>query len=376
MRKIKVLITIGNLNLGGAEKLVVNQLKNIDQAVFEPHLCTLFSVNQNNYSKDFLELSGVAYYRFYFKGPFDIFSWVKVWLFLRREKFDILCCHLFAANFIMRLLNLLIGIKTVFIFEHNIYWQKQRWKILADRWLAGKTAKIFVDSRAILNFTSQQEKISQDKFAILPYPIDLAAPKDYDAGKIKQEFGLPLNSFVVGSVARFVKQKGQVYLIKAAAKILKQIKRPDIYFLLVGYGPLEDELKKLAASLNIGSRVIISPAKDIKAVLPVLDIFVISSLWEGQPIAMLEAMAAGCPVVATKVGGVPEIIVDGKNGLLAEVENEGSLAEKIIRLAENREIGDSISEQAKLSVESYSLPLYIKKLEKYFIEAYKLRNKF
>lgn len=376
MSKIKVLIIIGNLNLGGAEKLVVNQLKNIDKAVFEPHLCTLFPADQNNYLKDFSDLSGAAYHRFYFKGPFDIFSWIKVFLFLRREKFDILCSHLFESNFIIRLVNLFVGVKTVFIFEHNLYWQKQKWKILADRWLSETTAKIFVDSRAILDFTAKQEKISQDKFAILPYPIELAEPKEHDAQKIKQDLGLPLNSFVVGSVARFVKQKGQIYLIKAAAKILEKTKRPDIYFLLVGYGPMEAELRKLADSLNVGSRLIISPAKDIKDILPILDIFVISSLWEGQPIAMLEAMAAGRPVVATKVGGVPEIIIDGKNGLLAEAEDEGSLAEKIIRLAENEEIRDSVSKQAGLTVGDYSLPLYIRKLEKYFIKEYNLRNKF
>ncbi|MFA6551620.1 MAG: glycosyltransferase family 4 protein, partial [Patescibacteria group bacterium] len=214
-----------------------------------------------------------------------------------------------------------------------------------------------------------------DKFAILPYPIELIEKKDYDAKKIKKDFGLPANSFVIGSVARFVRQKGQEYLIKAAAEILRQTKRQDIYFLLVGYGDREAELRQLIDDLNIKSRVIISAAKDIKAVLPIIDIFVVSSLWEGQPIAMLEAMAGGCPVVATKVGGVPEIIIDEQNGLLAEPKDENSLVEKIIRLAENEEIRDSISKEAKLTVGNYSLPVYIKKLEKYFIAAYEPRNK-
>jgi len=375
MSKIKVLIAIGNLNLGGAEKLVVNQLKNIDKTVFEPHLCTLFSANQNNYLKNFADLTGVAYHKFNFKGPLDIFSWVKIFLFLRAEKFDILCSHLFEANFIIRLINFFVGVKTVFIFEHNIYWQKPSWKIFADRCLARQTDKIFVDSQAILDFTSKQEKISPRKFAILPYPIELVEEKAYDREKIKREFGLPPDSFVVGSVARFVKQKGQIYLLKAAAKILEQAKRRDIYFLLVGYGPLEDELKKLTKTLNIESKVLISAAKDIKDVLPILNIFVISSLWEGQPIAMLEAMAAGCPVVATKVGGIPEIIVDKKNGLLIQAEDENSLAEGIIRLAENSEIRDSIKREAKLTAGSYSLPLYIKRLEEYFISGYKKNKK-
>lgn len=373
-KKIKVLFAIGNLNMGGAEKLVTNQLKNLDKKRFELHLCTLFPHGRHNYADLLAGLPDVSYRQFHFKGPRDMVSWLKVFLFLRRQRFDIICTHLFEANFIIRFLNLCLGVKTVFIFEHNIYWQKQWWKILADKWLAKKTAKIFVDSQAILDFTAKQEKINREKFAILPYPIELIEKKDYNVSKIKQEFGLPPDSFVVGSVARFVKQKGQIYLLKAAAKILEKIKQPNVYFLLVGYGPMEAELRQLAQSLNIKSRVIISSAKDIKEVLPIIDVYVISSLWEGQPIAMLEAMAAGRPVVATKVGGIPEILVAGKNGLLAEPKDENSLAEKIAALLEDKVLGASLGQEARLTAAGFSLPVYIKKLEEYFISEYEARK--
>ncbi|MDO8443233.1 MAG: glycosyltransferase family 4 protein [bacterium] len=375
MIKIKVLFTIGNLDIGGAEKLIINQVKNIDRERFEPHLCTLFSTGQNNYSDLLSRSLNTPYHEFYFKGPWDVVNWIKVFLLLRREKFDIFCCHLFESNFIIRVANLFTGAKPVFIFEHNIYWQKQWWKILADRFLVRKTAKIFVDSHAILNFTSEQEKIDKNKFAILPYPIELTDQKNFDRARIKKDLGLPPNSFVIGSVARFVQQKGQIYLIKAAAKILNEIDRQDIYFLLVGYGKMEAELRDLVDELKINSKVIISSAKDIKNILPVLDIFVISSLWEGQPIAMLEAMAAGCPVVATKVGGVPEAITEGKNGLLAEPKDSDSLASKITRLVEDNKLRDSIAKEGVVTAQEYGMPVYIKKLEKYFIDEFKSKNK-
>jgi len=375
MKKIKVLFTIGNLDVGGAEKLVVNQIKNIDKDKFEPHLCTLFQGDPNNYIEVFSSIPGVTYHEFLFKGPWDIISWVKIFLLLHREKFDILCCHLFESNFIIRLLNLLTGVKTVFIFEHNIYWQKQWWKIVADRWLAKKTAKIFVDSQAILNFTSNQEKISKKKFAILPYPIDLTEHKKIDPAKVKKDYDIPSDSLVIGAVARFIEQKGLIYLIKAAAKVLHDTKRSDIYFLIVGYGNKEDELKKLVEDLNIGSRVIIGSARDIREVLIILDVFVISSLWEGQPIAMLEAMAGGSSVVATKVGGIPEIIVNEQNGLLAEPKDENSLAENINHIIKDDDLRQRISQAAKQTVKDYGLSIYIKKLEKYFINEYELRNK-
>lgn len=376
MKKIKVLFTIGNLNIGGAEKLVINQIKNADREKFEPHLCTLFPAEKDNYDDILSKLPSIPRHQFFFKGPWDVFSWLKVWLFLRREKFDILCCHLFESNFIMRLLNIFAGAKPVFIFEHNIYWQKQWWKILADRWLAKRTAKIFVDSQAILDFTAGQEKINKEKFAILPYPIELAQPRELNREETKKDFGLPQGSLVIGSVARFVEQKGLIYFIKAAAEILNRTKRSDIYFLLAGYGNMEDELKKMIKDLNIASRFFISPARDIKDILPILDVYVISSVWEGQPIAMLEAMAANRPVVATKVGGIPEILIDGKNGLLAESKDPSSLAEKIINLAENSELRGKLGKNARLTVENFSLPVYMKKLEEYFIGEHKLKNKF
>ncbi|MFA5889107.1 MAG: glycosyltransferase [Candidatus Paceibacterota bacterium] len=374
MKKIKILFTIGNLDVGGAEKLIINQVKNLDKEKFEPYLCTLFPYGPHDYSKVFEELKGITYQRFVFKGPLDIFSWVKVYSFFHREKFDMFCCHLFESNFIIRVVNILVGRKPVFIFEHNIYWKKQWWKILADRLLTPKTSKIFVDSNAILNFTSNQEKIDKNKFAILPYPVELTDQKKFDVKKIKEDLGLPANSFIVGSVARFVEQKGLPYYIKAGAKVLNDLKQDNLYFLLIGYGKMETELISLVNELKIESRFIIRGAKDIKEILPILDIFVISSLWEGQPLAMLEAMASGCPVVATKVGGIPEILVEEKNGLLAESKDENSLAKQIIKLVNNDKLRYSLAQEGKLAAQEYGLPIYIKKLEKYFIDEYNNKN--
>ncbi len=136
----------------------------------------------------------------------------------------------------------------------------------------------------------------------------------------------------------------------------------------------EQELRKLVVDLGVSKRVFISPARDIRDILSILDIYVISSLWEGQPIAMLEAMAAGLPVVATKVGGVPEIIVEGQNGLLAEAEDVDNLAEKIKRLIEDEALRNRLSLAAREKSEEYGLSVYIKKLEDYFINEYKLKS--
>lgn len=370
MKKIKILFTIGNLDVGGAEKLIINQIKNLDKEKFEPYLCTLFPYGAKNYSEMLSVIKEVPYQRFSFYGGFDVISWLKVYRFLKKEKFDILVCHLFQTNFIIRVLNILTYKKPVFIFEHNIYWQKQWWKILADRILALKTTKIFVDSNAILEFTSKQEKLDKSKFAILPYPIELVEETNFNKVKIKEEFGLPEKSFVIGSVSRFVEQKGIPYLIEAASKILESIGRDDVYFLIIGYGKKETELIEMVKNFKIESRCFIKSAKNIEEVMSTMDIFVVPSLWEGQPIAMLEAMAINRPVVATKVGGIPELIISGKNGLLAEPKDPDSLALQITKLIKDDNLREMISKEGRGTAESFSMPVYIKKLEKYFIDVY------
>lgn len=362
------MFVIGNLDLGGAEKLVLNQVKNLDRSRFSPYLCTLFPFGANNYSATLNEIKDFTYVKFAFKGPFDILGWFKVYRFLQRGRFDVLCTHLFESNFIIRVINLVIGCRRVFVFEHNIYWKKPWWKIWADWFLAKQTSRIFVDSQAILDFTSRQERINKARFTILPYPIELADyPTTIDKPVLKRELGLPTDGLVVASVARFFEQKGQTYLIQAAKKLIDKNAVLNTTFLLVGYGPFEEQLKREVKDLNLTNKVIFSSPRDIKSVLPIIDIYVVPSLWEGQPIAMLEAMAACKTVVATKVGGIPEILVDGQNGLLAEPKSPDSLAEKISVLLADENLRHRLGVEAKQTVVAYSLPVYIRKLEEYFV---------
>lgn len=370
MSKIKVLFCIGNLNIGGAEKLILNQIKNIDHNNFDPVLLTLFPEKKDSYT-NLNNLPIPIYQSVGFKGPLDIVSWFKTYQLLKREKFDIICTHLFEANFIIRFVNLFVRCPRVFVFEHNIYWKKAKWKILADRFFSYQTTKIFVDSQAVLDFTSKQEKIAKDKFAVLPYPIELAPlPDSTHLDNLKRELNLPADYVIVGSVARFVEQKGLKYFLQAIRFILDHQTLVKAHFLLVGYGNLEEALKDEAKKLKLDSVLTFSPPRDIKTILPIIDIFVLSSLWEGQPIAMLEAMAAKRAVVATNVGGVSEILLNRENGLIVEKEDSKALGKAILELINNKDLRLKLGQNGFDAAVSFGLPTYIKKLERFFLDAY------
>jgi len=103
---------------------------------------------------------------------------------------------------------------------------------------------------------------------------------------------------MVVNVARLMPQKAQQYLVEAAARVVAT--RPDVRFVIVGYGPLSDDVMALAHKLGIGDKISITGIRaDVPDILAASDLFVLSSLWEGMPLSLLEAMAAGCPVVAT-----------------------------------------------------------------------------
>jgi len=158
------------------------------------------------------------------------------------------------------------------------------------------------------------------------------------------------DSLVVGTVARLSRQKGIEYLLHAAKTVIKQF--PDITFIIAGKGPLESQLKGLSIKLGISDKVkFLGFNDDIPKLLSVIDIFVLPSLWEGMPNVVLEAMAAGKPVIATDTGGSKDIIDSGINGVLVEPKNSEALAEAILALlgdpAQRKRLGESARDKVK-----------------------------
>jgi len=166
------------------------------------------------------------------------------------------------------------------------------------------------------------------------------------ATEIRSELGIPLNVPVIGTVTRLSPQKAPLDFIKAASYINQKI--PDCYFVIVGDGPLRPEVERLATKANITSRLVLTGLRrDVPELMSIFDIFALSSLWEGLPRVLPQAMATGLPIVATAIDGNTEAVVDGENGFLTPPANPKALAKSIIKLLNNPQLAQQMGQAGK-----------------------------
>jgi glycosyltransferase involved in cell wall biosynthesis len=155
---------------------------------------------------------------------------------------------------------------------------------------------------------------------------------------LRSSLGLQPDTQVIGMVARLAPQKGVGMFVRAAACVLE--KRPGAVFLLIGSGPLEDEVRARAAELRLPAENfrLLGQRQDAEKLYPVFDVVVLSSLYEGLPYVLLEAMAWGVPVVATDVLGSRDVVANGSAGLLAQVSDPQDIARQVLLLLDDREL--------------------------------------
>jgi glycosyltransferase involved in cell wall biosynthesis len=263
---------------------------------------------------------------------------------LRKENVQIVHTHGFTAGVWGRLAAWVAGVPVIIAHEHGKTLWKKRRHLLFERCANRFTHLRIAVSRDILQRRMKLERTPADKMIVLPNGVDLNQFPPADPNPIKCQLGLQSFGFVIGTVGRLVDAKAYHVLIDAFA--LAQPKIDNSCLLFMGDGPLRSFLenyvreKKLTAVWFLGAR------EDIPRLLSVLNVFVLSSIREGLPVSLLEAMAAKVPVVAAAVGGISEVVVDRKNGFLVPPNSVEKLAEKIIELSENQKLREEFASAA------------------------------
>jgi glycosyltransferase involved in cell wall biosynthesis len=184
---------------------------------------------------------------------------------------------------------------------------------------------------------------------LIPNGVDADRPAGEEPAAVRQRLGIPPDARVVMVVAKLTEQKGHAVLLRAIDPLLER--DPQLHLVVVGDGPLGDALRAQAAALASGERVhFLGERSDARDLLGAADLFVLPSLWEGLPIALLEAMAAGLPVVATAVSGTREVVVDGVTGILVPPGDEESLTAALDRLVTDRAAAGQMGSEGRRRV--------------------------
>jgi glycosyltransferase involved in cell wall biosynthesis len=336
---IKVMYLITDLKFGGAQTLLLELLKRLDRKRYLPQVACLFG-GDSPLGKQ-IQASDVPLTDLRMHAWWRLDALWRLYRLLRKERPAILHASLFHAIFAARVTGRLAGTPVILSWRHNVNIGGR-----AREWVNRVTAPLDDGVIAVSEKARQAEiraaSVPADKVRLIYNGID---PKSYAIEKgrsmaqhrtlLRHELGIPAQAFLIGAVGRLHPQKGLSVLLEAFAAVLEQI--PQAWLVLVGEGELHADLENRASALGISdSTTFAGRREDIPAVLSTLDVFVLPSLWEGLPMALLEAMATGLPVIATEVGGTPEVVVDGETGILIPADDVKSLEQAIcILLDEN-----------------------------------------
>lgn len=189
-----------------------------------------------------------------------------------------------------------------------------------------------------------------------------------DTRRLKMEFNIPDDSLIIGTVGRLIGVKGHKYFIQAVHKVIKSLQPyKDVKFIIVGDGPLMTYLKREADLLGISGSVMFTGWRaDVPAVMSIFDIFILPSLNEGMGKVLVEAMLLKKPIIASNVGGIPDLIRNGENGILIPPASPDKLAEAIIDLIKSEDKRNRMGERGRFIAESYSEKAMVEEIEKLY----------
>ena len=300
--KLKILWLIKGLGLGGAEKLLVSSLPYINMAKFEYRVGYFLPWKDALVPQ--LNASGLDVLCFDIKHIIDIRAVSKVVKYIRSNQIDLIHAHLPHSGIVARLAGQITDTPVVYT-EHNVWGRLQP----AMRWLNRLTFSLNTSAIAVSQDVADFMKgVDPKAIRVIDNGIDCAGlagtPDESEA--VRREFNVPGDHFIIGKVANLAPKKNHENLLQAVAIFLKSY--PKATLVLVGqHFDRLTGLQNLAGQLNISGQVrFIGGREDVPRIVRAFDLFVMSSDFEGLPIAMLEAMALKKPVIATAVGGIPE----------------------------------------------------------------------
>jgi glycosyltransferase involved in cell wall biosynthesis len=352
----RVLMLTKGLGRGGTERLLAGTVRHLDRSRFAVEVAYLLPWKDAFVPE--VDAAGVPV-RCLDAPRATSPSWIgRLRRLVRDRDIDLVHTHMPLPAAAARLA--LPGRRPAFVHtEHNM-WDRYRLPTrLANHLTYGRNAAVIAVSDGVAGSIRSSRPVE-----VVAHGIDTRQLRPADVASrlaARQALGLDAAAPVVGTVGNFTAKKDQATLLEAAARLA--VEHPGLRLVLVGSGPLEDELRSRARSLLGDAAVFPGSRDDVYDLLPAFDVFALSSRFEGLPIALLEAMASGVPPVVTRVGGIPEVVTDGDDGVLVEAGDAGSLATALGKVLADPGLRADLGVRATARAAAFDLSHAVRRIE-------------
>ena len=339
-RPVRLLLVVDSLDIGGAERHVVDLALALRRRGHEVEVaCSVAGELSASFVEEGLPVRPLLDRRI--KRRVGVGYARALGRLVRRGRFDLVHAHIYASAAASALATVGTGVPLV-VTEHTEGAWQGRWARLVSRLVYRRARRVIAVSGSIRERLIARDGVTPEKISVIPNAVIPTPGRLGDPYSVPPD--VPQGRPLVGVVARLQPEKGVTALLNAAANVCAEM--PEARFLVVGDGPLRGELTALARTLGLSERVrFLGHRSDAREVVGMLDVLVVPSLTEGAPLIVLEAMASGVPVVASGVGGIPDQVRHGQEGLLVKPGDPDALGQALVGLlrdpARARRLGDA-----------------------------------
>ncbi|MCW2968835.1 MAG: glycosyltransferase [Solirubrobacteraceae bacterium] len=346
MNRLRVVHLIDNLGFAGAERVALDMVTSLDPERFERILCVTRNIPLPAARIERLrafEAEGGVVVQLDRRGPWDLAAWRPLVTLLRGRRPDVIHGHMIGSSVWAVAVGRLLRVPVIVAHDHGSPPEPGLRLRAVERALALGSHMVITVSRAERRRWIEMAGARPERVRVVPNAVAFAPPST--PVDLRSELGLADDAWLVGCVGHLRPEKAQVVLVEAARALRDT--HPSARVLLVGPGPEREHLERAIAESGLQDRVfLLGLREDVPAIVAALDVAVLCSDREGVPLSILEYMQAARPIVATRVGGVPEVIGDGEQGLLVAPRDSAALAAAIGRLLDDRPLALRLGERA------------------------------
>lgn len=345
---LRAMFIITSMPVGGAETLLVNLIRRLDRSRIVPELCCLKELGPLG---EELACDVPAHYRL-LRSKYDLAVWGRLsWLLDARRIDAVVTVGAGDKMFWGRLSAWRAGVPVILSALHSTGWPDGIGRL--NRLLTPITDGFIGVAPPHGRHLIEKERFPASKVFVIPNGVDVQrfAPRPAARRKLRDDLGLAPETPLVGIVAALRPEKNHRLFVEAAARVRSV--RPDVHFVVVGDGPERPAIAQAIAEHGLQSCVhLLGTRSDTHELLAAWDAFALTSHNEANPVSILEALASGVPVVATRVGSVPETVIPGQTGFLAEPGDAEGIAEALLRLIADRPLAQRLGASGRELVEA------------------------